>query len=514
MRTRLLFFVRPMRRMLSLAIIFTLGVGLSEAAFANSKYAGIVVDANTGKWLYAEHAESYRYPASLTKMMTLYLMFEALERGKLTKKTRIRFSRYAASRPPSKLGLKAGQTLSAQQAIYALVTKSANDVATAVAEHLAGSEAKFARIMTKRARQLGMEKTVFKNASGLTAKGQHTTARDMARLGIALREHYPHYYKYFSTRVYRFGKRKFPNHNRLLGKVRGMDGIKTGYTRLSGYNLVSSVRTNDRSVVAVVMGGKSGKSRNAQMARLINRYTRKATRRAKKHLLIAKIYNHGSIRLAANTKLPKRGPFPVYRSNMRDPVQIRIEQAHSSQLAYTHEQNSLSSKAINAIRHKLISMRSEHTPIPVMNPQNEIDQIQTASLEPRAKSGLAVMEPGKFRTSRINSGLAAIEPGKYRNKSKGEPNLVIGNPGGWQVQVGALPNQESAQNLLKKLRNKNRSVFATSRSGSLQNYLEPVNKNGTTLFRARIVGFSSKKAAQNACRRFKKNHFNCLALKG
>ncbi|MGB7433108.1 MAG: D-alanyl-D-alanine carboxypeptidase family protein [Ahrensia sp.] len=248
-------------------------------ALANDKYAGIVIDANTGKTLYDYRGDSIRFPASLTKMMTAYMMFDAMRAGKLNKNTPIRVSNHAASMVPSKLGVRPGGSLTAEQAIYALVTKSANDVAAAVAEHLGGTESNFAKMMTAKARSLGMSKTVFRNASGLPDSKQVTTARDMARLGIALQEHFPREFAYFKTREFKFGKSRFSNHNRLLGTVRGVDGIKTGYTRASGFNLVSSVNTGGRSIVAVVLGGRTGASRNAQMQKLIGEYLPKASKK-------------------------------------------------------------------------------------------------------------------------------------------------------------------------------------------------------------------------------------------
>ncbi|MEM8750094.1 MAG: D-alanyl-D-alanine carboxypeptidase [Pseudomonadota bacterium] len=253
-------------------------VSKSYKSRGNPKYAGIVVDAKTGKVLYSRNANAKRYPASLTKMMTLYLMFEDINAGRISKSTRLVMSKAGARRQPSKIGLRPGQTISMEQAILSLVTKSANDVATAVGDQLAGSEAAFARRMTRKARQLGMMNTTFKNANGLTQRGQITTAADMAKLGMALREHFPNSYRYFNTRIFKLGKRRYGNHNKLLGRVRGVDGIKTGYTRASGFNLVSSVRTNGRSIVAVVMGGRTGARRNAQMQRLISGYLHKASR--------------------------------------------------------------------------------------------------------------------------------------------------------------------------------------------------------------------------------------------
>ena len=258
-----------------LPFVFLLAaVSLANAA---QKYASIVIDARTGRVLQAPNADAPRYPASLTKMMTLYLLFEQLDAGRLSLSTRMKVSTHAARQPPSKLGLKPGRTISVKTAILALVTKSANDVAAVVAEHLGGSERNFARKMTAKARELGMKRTTFRNASGLPDPAQKTTARDMARLGRALHERFPKYFKYFSTRIFRYGKRRYANHNRLLGRIKGVDGIKTGYTRASGFNLVTSVHRGKRHIIAVVMGGRTGRSRNAQMARLIKRHLHRAS---------------------------------------------------------------------------------------------------------------------------------------------------------------------------------------------------------------------------------------------
>jgi len=278
----------PLKVLLTLALAASIGVAGASDAFAakkrrssgaNPKYAAIVVDANTGKTLFESSATAARYPASLTKMMTLYLVFEALQSGKISKKTQIPFSAHASARPPTKLGVKAGKSVSVETIIYSLVTKSANDSAAAIAEYLGGSESGFARIMTTKAHRLGMKSTIFKNASGLPDSAQHSTARDMAVLGIALREHFPQYYSYFATRSFAYGRTRMANHNRLLGRVKGVDGIKTGYTRASGFNLVSSVSTGGKKIVAVVMGGQSGRSRDTHMAELISKYLPKASSR-------------------------------------------------------------------------------------------------------------------------------------------------------------------------------------------------------------------------------------------
>lgn len=243
---------------------------LTTAPAEARKYAAIVIDAQSGAVLHSRHADARRYPASLTKMMTLYMIFEALEKGQLSLDDRLKISRRAAGQPASKVGLRAGRTIKVRDAILSLVTKSANDVATVVAESLAGTEVKFARQMTKKARQLGMTKTTFRNASGLPHRKQVTTARDMARLSRALLRHFPQYYDYFSTRFFQYGGSRFKNHNALLRSYSGADGIKTGYIRASGFNLAASAERNGRRVIAVVFGGRSARTRNKEMERLLN----------------------------------------------------------------------------------------------------------------------------------------------------------------------------------------------------------------------------------------------------
>jgi D-alanyl-D-alanine carboxypeptidase len=244
---------------------------------APSKYAALVVDANNGKRLYSVSADVARYPASLTKMMTLYMLFEAMDSGRVTLSSRIPVSRHASRQPPSKLGLKTGQTIDVDTAIRAMIVKSANDVAAAVAEYLGGSEVDFARSMTAKAKELGMYRTSFRNASGLPDDAQLTTANDMCVLALALRQRFPQYYHYFSLREFTYGKRRIRGHNKVLDLVAGADGLKTGYTRASGFNLATSVTRSGRRVVAVVMGGNSARSRDAHMTELVQKYLPRAS---------------------------------------------------------------------------------------------------------------------------------------------------------------------------------------------------------------------------------------------
>ncbi|MGE0828251.1 MAG: D-alanyl-D-alanine carboxypeptidase family protein [Hyphomonadaceae bacterium] len=246
--------------------------GAASPAFAqaaNDRYAAIVIDVETNEVLHADAADERRFPASLTKMMTLYMLFEAMERGEIGLEDRLVASRHASRQPPSRLGVRRGDTLTVEQAIGALVVQSANDVAAMVGERLGGTESNFAARMTQRAHQLGMTNTRFMNASGLPDPQIRTTARDMAMLSIAIWRDFPQYYHFFQTPTNAWRGREGRNHNRLLGAVDGVDGIKTGYTRASGFNLASSAVRNGRRVIAVVLGGESAAARDAQVAYLI-----------------------------------------------------------------------------------------------------------------------------------------------------------------------------------------------------------------------------------------------------
>ena len=261
------------RTVLVLAIVFLASAPAYAARRApkdNNKYAALVMDAATGRVLYERNATKPLYPASLTKMMTLYLAFEALEEGKLTRNQRIWVSAHAASMSPSKLGLEPDSNIRVEDAILALVTKSANDCAVALAEALGGTESRFARLMTEKAQRLGMNQTIFRNASGLHDRNQVSSARDMAILSRALIKNYPRYYRYFSTKNFTYEGTTFTNHNRLMFSYEGMDGIKTGYVEPSGFNLSASAVRDGRRLIGVVFGGRSASSRNQHMASLLN----------------------------------------------------------------------------------------------------------------------------------------------------------------------------------------------------------------------------------------------------
>ena len=290
-------------RILILSLLL-LGFAMVQATPAMAaKYAAIVIEEHSGKVLFARNADQARYPASLTKIMTLYLLFEDLEARRLTMDTRMRVSKTAAGRSPSKLYLQPGQSVAVRDAIYALITKSANDVATVVAEHLSGTERDFGKRMTRKARALGMSRTTFRNASGLPHSQQKTTARDMARLGIAIRRDFPQYFGFFSTKSFRWKGKRFGNHNKLLSSYQGTDGIKTGYINASGFNLVATVERHGVRLVGAVFGGRTGRTRDAHMVQILD----KSFKRAKPADIQTQLASAGSrIRV-----IPKSLPTPI-----------------------------------------------------------------------------------------------------------------------------------------------------------------------------------------------------------
>jgi D-alanyl-D-alanine carboxypeptidase len=245
----------------------------------NPPFSSIIVDGNSGATLSANNPDASRHPASLTKIMTLYLLFERLDAGKMKLDTEMEVSEHASEQAPTKLGLRPGQTITVEDAIKGLVTRSANDAAVVIAEAIAGDEDDFAKLMTRKARALGMSRTVYHNASGLPDDDQVTTARDQSTLGRAIQDRFPRYYRYFSTAAFNYHGHSIANHNHLLGSVEGVDGIKTGYTRSSGFNLVTSMRRGNRHLVGVVMGGHSGGSRDAIMRGLLAENLEKASTR-------------------------------------------------------------------------------------------------------------------------------------------------------------------------------------------------------------------------------------------
>jgi D-alanyl-D-alanine carboxypeptidase len=280
---------------------------------AHAKYASFIINENTKRIYHNANADTRNYPASLTKIMTLYLVFDALKSKKISMSSKFKVSKRATRQPPSKLNLSAGSNITVKNAILALVTKSANDVATVIAENLGKSERNFARLMTRKAKKLGMTRTTFRNASGLPNRGQLSTARDMATLGIAIRKNHPKFFKLFKTKSFIYKGVKYTNHNNLLGSYSGTDGIKTGYTNASGFNLVASVERNGQRIIGVVFGGKKARSRDKHMVTLLNKYFKTTLSKP-------------LVRIAKPSELPKTRPKIVLAEknikNFRIPSKI------------------------------------------------------------------------------------------------------------------------------------------------------------------------------------------------
>jgi len=310
------------------ALAFFCAILSLHASPAQAGYAHFIMDANTGKVLAARNADVLNHPASLTKMMTLYLTFEALHAGKLRWDQKITMSKNGASVIPSKLYVRQGQTFTVREAVYGMIVKSANDMAEGMGDHLGGSEARFAEMMTRKARQLGMTKTVFRNASGLPNKSQVTTARDMAKLGLALQRDFPKEYSLFATQSFNFRGKRIRGHNNLMYRYQGMDGIKTGYTNASGFNLVSAVNHNGRRVVGVVLGGKTARSRDAQMAALLDKAVPQASRGRNTEQLVASAKVSRTFDVAAAVP-PAAVPLPMFAERRADPVAMQIATANA-----------------------------------------------------------------------------------------------------------------------------------------------------------------------------------------
>jgi len=305
------------------AALLFLAATLTQPASARSRYAEMVVDGENGRILVARNVDARKYPASLTKIMTLYMVFEALDNGKLKLEQRLKTSRRAAGQPASKLGLRRGETITVRQAILALVTKSANDVATVVAEAIGGTEFKFALLMTRRARDLGMSRSTFRNASGLPNRRQLSTARDMARLALAIRRDFPRHFDYFSKTSFRYRGKTYRNHNNLIGNLQGVDGIKTGYIRASGFNLVASASRGEGRLVGVLFGGRSAESRDQRMRKLLTNGFNRLQRSDEKGLPKNFVRPRGRRDGFGHVPLPRQKPLrTAARSNLADKIAI------------------------------------------------------------------------------------------------------------------------------------------------------------------------------------------------
>jgi D-alanyl-D-alanine carboxypeptidase len=488
---------------------------LSRAENYSPPTASIVVDGNSGTTLQASNPDAPRHPASLTKIMTLYLLFERLEAGNLKLDSPLKVSEHASEQAPTKLGLRLGETIAVEDAIKAIVTKSANDAAVAVAENLGGDEDHFAKLMTQKARALGMARTTYTNASGLPDDDQITTARDQALLGRLIQKRFPRYYKYFSTESFVYHGATMRNHNHLLGAIEGVDGIKTGFTRASGFNLVTSVHRDGRYIVAVVMGGRSSLERDAQMRELISAQIKGiALKRAVP--VIAKSNRRDEPR-------PALADAPVAsRENSIDPIQpppvttitFPTTPVHSASLAPMPE---LAPVAANA------PQPSAQVAARWLAPAPPADQPHTgvASAEPmpiaRTPAALAFSEPAKLEPKKIEAtklAAARVELTKVETASAPVRSQIAASASapphahdGWLIQIGAFDREDEARQHLSMARLKMPDALATANP-----LTERVQKGDKVLYRARFSGFN-KETAEAACQRLRRSDTGCIALK-
>ena len=331
------------------AFFAAISLALSSLAIAPAasaeKYASIVVDADTKEVLHARHADSSRYPASLTKVMTLYMLFDALKAGELDLDDRLTVSRNAANQRPSNLKLKAGQKISVRDAIKALVVKSANDVAVVVAERLGGSEKRFATLMTAKAKQMGMKNTRFRNASGLPNSRQVSTARDLYILADHMMEDHPAYYHFFQTRSFRWGGRTYTSHNKLLGTVDGVDGMKTGYIRASGFNLMTSAVRDERRIIVIMTGGRTAKTRNAHVKALVNAAFKQIDRSPEAERKIAALREKSAFEAVLTPSNPNGAALPVLNGKPFGMGDVSTEEPGETNMAAQPERTIVASTA-------------------------------------------------------------------------------------------------------------------------------------------------------------------------
>ena len=496
-----------------------------------SKYAAIVVDTATGKVLYQANPDARRYPASLTKMMTLYVLFEELNRGRFKLSTPLRVSALAQRQAPTKLGLRAGDTITVEDAIKGLITRSANDAAAVIAENVAGSVPAFADRMTRTARAIGMTKTRFRNANGLPDPGQYTSARDMMKLGVALQVRFPQYYPMFSIRSYTFRGRTIGNHNNLLGRVNGVDGIKTGYVNASGFNLVTSVKRDGRKIVAVVMGGKTAAQRDAHMVQLINAYLPKASRsRGYDDELVADILNAPKVAatsaaaptLAATAALPPH-PTPIPRPMMAsmdtaadpDPAVVTASVAPAAAapmppMAPAAMPEEIVEAPVPAASPEPVSLATATLPASLANahlPSSAAEAFADIGPAPQADpmADLVARVDAYSRRSAKNVEVASAAPANVMTSAPA-PSAAA-RQSGWFIQIGAVGSKAAAMDLLDKAKSAAPQLAAASPM------TEPVNKGGSTVVRARFGGFENEKAATRACAALKKNDFACFTIR-
>ncbi len=459
------------------SLFFTVAffASFSVSAKPNHKYASIVLDAESKQVISERYADKKLHPASLTKMMTVYMVFDALQRGEWSWQTRLYVSQHAQNQVPSKLGVRKGERITVEDAVKALIVKSANDVAVVVAENYAGSERAFATEMTRAAKRIGMSRTVFRNASGLHHAKQVSTARDMAVLGLALMEDFPQFYDYFSLTSFRYKGKRYRGHNALMKTYPGMDGLKTGYTRASGFNLVSSAKRNGKRLIGVVFGGKKSRSRNRHMAALLDQGFR---------LVGSGVYMANN--RIGTPPIPSAKPTQALTIAALDTnIDIGADDSmeDNSQIV---EQGSASIPRL-AVSDGWRVLRKE--PIATDTVSVAYKEESSLSIETQKKIVAAVKA---LKDKQAVAELAMIETAA--GFMLPDPKPAVDVSGDWGVQVGAFNSRIKSDQAIRQARSVVPHLLSHAKGVNHQTR----HKNGTYLYRARLTGLD-KKYAQAVC---------------
>lgn len=529
-------------------------------------FASIVLDGNSGAVLQAASPDALRHPASLTKVMTLYLLFERLESGRLKLDSPLRVSEHAAEQAPTKLELKPGQAITVEDAIKSIVTKSANDAAVAVAENLAGDEDNFAKLMTQKAHALGMAHTKYVNASGLPDDDQITTARDQALLGRAIQERFPRYYKFFSTETFVYHGEAMRNHNHLLGAVDGVDGIKTGFTRASGFNLLTSLHRDGRYLIAVVMGGPSASERDERMRELIGAHIKEAALRRTaptivevaerrdepatkipaaradrtvtasvdsrvvagsndpiRPLLVKTIsYRTAPAQTASLTPMPALIPVAAPASAAQPAAAQPAAPAQAAARASPQLRAEIASAAPSVDLKAAAQMTSQVAPQVAPQVASQVTPKMTAQMTAQVAAQIEPLPPTRMlaepapaklaETAPVQMQPAQIEPAPAEARTIMPSTTTYSAPathahGGWLIQIGAFDDEDQAKQHLSAAQIKVHVPLAAK-----DPFTERVQKGDKALYRARFAGFD-KSTAEAACRALKRSDFECMTLK-
>ena len=494
------------------------------ARYVGPPFSATVVDENTGRTLYSVNENEFRHPASITKVMTLYLLFEKLANGSLTLQSRFDISQNAANQEPSKLGIAPGETISVDDAIKAVVTRSANDVAVAIAENLGGSEGAFADQMTRKAHELGMSRTTYRNASGLPNDEQITTAHDLAILARAVQEKFPVYFKYFSTHEFDYAGETIGNHNHLLGRVDGVDGIKTGYTRASGFNLMTSMHRDGRSIVAIVMGGHTAGARDRMMEGLLANTFAQASAgqrstsvfaQAAPAAVKAKSAQPMALASAAPAAPPVKGPDVLAVAAVLPSAQIPAPTLIAAAPVAP-------AKPVSIQVASLAPVLPREVAAPALPPVRVAAPIQLASV--KADSSDEEADAQDAVTAKVRAyapaaphlaapaipaprpALAAAKPSKADFDASDADPAPAAKHDGWVIQLGATDDQSKAKTLLQKALAQNRAMLASAKP-----LTQKVQKGEDTLYRARFA-MNDGATADAACKSLKKTGFSCIAM--